>query len=464
MLDNFSSKITKIFDTISGKKFISEDDLNTAMREIRVALIEADVALPIAKEFIEKVKAEALGQQVVKSQGFNISAGQMIVKIVHDELVKLLGSEKSELNFRVTPPMVILMVGLQGAGKTTSSGKLALLLKNKMHKKVLVASLDTYRPAAADQLRILAEKISVDCAAFDASKKPLELARLAKQQATGGAHDVLILDTAGRIHIDEAMMNEIAEIKNAVNPTEILLTVDAMIGQDAVNVAKNFNEKFSLTGIILTRLDGDARGGAALTMRAATGCAIKFIGVGEKLHELEEFNPDRIASRIVGMGDVVSLVEKAQEVFDRDEMEKAAKKMQKGQFDLNDLLSQIRNMKKMGGLGGIMKFLPGAGKIQEAMNAMGGNFEKEIKTQEAMILSMTKKERRNPDALNTSRKNRIARGSGTNIQEINRLLKKYKQMQKMMGKMGKIDPQKMQEMMAQNEQMQGLQGLKNFPR
>ena len=455
MFDNFSNKITKIFDQISGKKFISEDDLNSAMREIRIALLEADVSLPIAKEFIEKIKAEALGQQVVKS----VSPGQMIVKIVHDELVKLLGSEKSEINFNANP-VVILMVGLQGAGKTTSSGKLALRLKNKNHKKVLVASLDTYRPAAAEQLRILAEKISVDCADFDATKKPLQLAKEAKEKALDFGHEILILDTAGRTSINEEMMQELVEIAKAVNPTEILLTLDALIGQDAVNVAKNFSEKLALTGIILTRLDGDSRGGAALTMKAATNCPIKFIGIGEKLDELDEFNPDRIASRIVGMGDVVSLVEKAQEVFDAGEMEKSMKKMQKGKFDFDDLLSQIRNMKKMGGLGSIVNLLPGIGKIKEQLGKIGG-MEKEIKLQEALSLSMTKKESANPDVLNSSRKHRIARGAGSTIQEVNRLMKKYKQMQKMMGKMGKIDPQKMQEMMEGMDQG-GMSKFKNF--
>lgn len=450
MFDNFSNKITKIFDTISGKKFISEDDLNATMREIRIALLEADVSLPIAKEFIEKVKAEALGQQVVKS----VSPGQMVVKIVHDELVKLLGGEKSEINFNVKPPVVILMVGLQGAGKTTTSGKLALRFKNKNHKKVLVASLDTYRPAAAEQLKILSQRVGVECDEFDASKKPLFLAKKAKQKATEGGYEVLILDTAGRTHINDEMMQELVEIQNAVEPTEILLVVDAMIGQDAVNVAKNFNEKLQLTGTILTRLDGDSRGGAALTMKAATNCPIKFIGIGEKSDELDEFNPERIASRIIGMGDVVSLVEKAQEVFDTAEMEKAAKKMQKGQFDLDDLLSQIRNMKKMGGMSSILNLLPGAGKLKEQLGKLGG-MEKEIKMQEALILSMTPKERGNPDILNSSRKHRIARGSGSTIQEVNRLLKKYKQMQKMMKKMGKIDPKKMQEMMNSEE-------MKNF--
>lgn len=450
MFDNFSNKITKIFDTISGKKFISEDDLNATMREIRIALLEADVSLPIAKEFIEKVKSEALGQQVIKS----VSPGQMVVKIVHDELVKLLGGEKAEINFNVKPPVIILMVGLQGAGKTTTSGKLALRFKNKNHKKVLVASLDTYRPAAAEQLKILAQRVGVECDEFDASKKPLFLAKKATQKATEGGYEVLILDTAGRTHINDEMMHELVEIQKAVDPTEILLVVDAMIGQDAVNVAKNFNEKLQLTGTILTRLDGDSRGGAALTMKAATNCPIKFIGIGEKSDELDEFNPERIASRIIGMGDVVSLVEKAQEVFDVAEMEKATKKMQKGQFDLDDLLSQIRNMKKMGGMSSILNLLPGAGKLKEQLGKLGG-MEKEIKMQEALILSMTPKERGNPDILSSSRKHRIARGAGSTIQEVNRLLKKYKQMQKMMKKMGKIDPKKMQEMMNSEE-------MKNF--
>ena len=453
MFDNFSNKITKIFDAIGGKKFVSEDDLNSTMREIRIALLEADVSLPIAKEFIEKVKAEALGQQVVKS----VSAGQMIVKIVHDELVKLLGSEKSEINFAAKTPIVILMVGLQAAGKTTSSGKLALRLKNKNHKKVLLASLDVYRPAAAEQLKILAQKISVDCDEFDQNQKPLALAKKAQQKAADGGYEVLILDTAGRTSINEEMMQELVEISKATNPTETLLVVDAMIGQDAVNVAKNFAEKLTLSGIILTRLDGDSRGGAALTMRAATNCPIKFIGVGEKLEEFDEFNPNRIASRIVGMGDVVSLVEKAQEVFDVAEMEKAAKKMQKGKFDFDDLLSQIRNMKKMGGLGGIVNLLPGMGKLKEHLGKMDG-FEKEIKLQEALILSMTKRERENPDILSSSRKHRIAKGAGSTIQEVNRLMKKYKQMQKMMGKMGKFDPKKMKEMM-ESEEMSKFKNL-----
>jgi signal recognition particle subunit SRP54 len=445
MFDNFSSKITKTFDRLAGKKFISESDLNDSMREIRIALLEADVALPIAKSFIETVKQEAIGQQVVKS----VSAGQMIIKILNDELVKLLGSEKAEINLTQKPPVIILMVGLQGAGKTTSSAKLANRLKNKNKKRVLLASLDTYRPAAADQLRILSQQISVDCDEFDAKKKPLELAKKAAAKAREFAYDVLILDTAGRTSINEEMMAELVDIEKATNPTEVLLTVDAMIGQDAVHVANNFGKILPLSGVILTRLDGDMRGGAALTMKAATNCPIKFIGVGEKIEEFEEFNPERIASRIVGMGDVVSLVEKAQEVFDADEMEKTAKKMQKGSFDFNDLLSQIRNMKKMGGMGSILKLLPGAGKLREQLSKVPG-MEDEIKMQEALILSMTKKERNKPDILNSSRKHRIARGAGTTIQEVNRLMKKYKMMLKMMKKMGKTDPSQIQEMMEGN--------------
>ncbi len=450
MLDNFSNKITKIFSSISGKKFISEDDLATAMREIRIALLEADVSLPIAKDFIEKVKEQALGQQVIKS----ISAGQMIIKIVHDELVKLLGSQRAELNLNVNPPAILMMVGLQGAGKTTSTGKLAARLKNKLHKKVLVASLDTYRPAAQNQLEILANKISVDSLEIIPSENPLQITKRAIAKAKEIGHDVLILDTAGRTHINDELMNELSEIKKIANPSEILLVVDAMIGQDAINVAKVFNEKLEISGTILTRLDGDARGGAALTMKAATNCPIKFIGVGEKTDELEEFNPDRIASRIVGMGDVVSLVEKAQEMFDMDEMEKSAKKMQKGHFDLNDLLSQIRNMRKMGGIGSMMKFLPGMSQLKEHIGKLG-DAEKEMLRQEALILSMTKKERRNPDILNSSRKHRIANGAGSTIQEVNRLLKKYKQMQKMMKKFGKISPAQMQQMIKEHEKSGG---------
>jgi len=447
MFENFSQKITKIFSQISGKKFISEDDLTATLREIRIALLEADVSLVVAKNFIEQVKNEAVGKQVISS----VSAGQMIIKIVNDELIKLLGSEKAEIDFASNPPVILLMVGLQGAGKTTTSGKLALRLKSKNHKKVLLASLDTYRPAAADQLKILSNKINVDFADFDPNLKPEILAQNAKKKAIEGGYDVLILDSAGRTAINAEMMNELVEINKKVDAKEILLVVDAMIGQDAVNVAQKFKETLSLTGVILTRLDGDARGGSALTMKASTNCPIKFIGVGEKLEDLEEFNPSRIASRIVGMGDVVSLVEKAQEIFDMNEMEKTAKKFKQGKVDFNDILSQIKNMRKMGGMSSILNLLPGAGALKEQLKNMT-HLEKEVKLQEALILAMTKKERENPEILNSSRKHRIAKGSGSNIQEVNRLIKKYKMMQKMMGKFGKIDPKKMEEMM-KNQQI-----------
>jgi signal recognition particle subunit SRP54 len=442
MFENFSKKINKVFEQISSKKFISEKDLNETLREIRIILLEADVSLLIAKQFIEDVKNEALGKQILSS----VSSGQMIIKIVNDELTKLLGSDKSELNFNAKSPIVIFLVGLQGAGKTTSAGKLALRLKNKLNKKVLLSSLDVYRPAAGEQLNILAKKINVEFADFDSKSKPEILAKKAYQQAIDGAFDVLILDSAGRTAINHEMMEELKNISNQVNPHEILLVTDAMIGQDAINVANNFKQNIALTGIILTRLDGDAKGGSALTMRQSTGCPIKFIGVGEKLEDFEEFNPNRIASRIIGMGDVVSLVEKAQEIFDMEEMQKNTNKLKEGKVDFNDLLSQIRNMRKMGGMGSIINLLPGFSGIKEKLKNFN-HIEKEIKTQEAIILSMTKAERKNPNILNSSRKHRIAKGAGSNIQEVNRLMKKYKMMQKMLLKFGKIDPAKMEEMM-----------------
>lgn len=444
MLDNITKNIGRIFDSLSGKKFISEDDLNSVMREIRIALLEADVSLPIAKDFIEKVKAAAIGEQVIKS----VSAGQMIIKIVHDELVNLLGSDKQEINFNTKPPAIILLVGLQGAGKTTSAGKLALRLKNKNHKKVFLASLDAYRPAAKEQLEILAKKIEVESLSIKSDEKVLDTAKRAIAEANKLGSDVLILDSAGRTAINEELMQELIAIKKLAEPIEILLVVDSLIGQDAINIANAFHEKLNLTGAILTRLDGDGRGGVALTLKAATNCPIKFIGVGEKLEEFEEFDPKRIASRIIGMGDVVSLVEKAQEVFDEEELQKTQKKLQKGKFDFDDLLAQIKNMRKMGGVSSIVKFLPGMGQIKEQLDKMG-DMEPEIKRQEALILSMTKKERQNPDMLimASSRKRRIAAGAGSTIQEVNRLLKKYKQMQKMMGKFGKMDKATMEQMM-----------------
>lgn len=444
MFDNFSQKISGIFDKISGRRFISEDDLKVVLREVRIALLEADVALPVAKDFINKVGSVAVGREVFKS----VSPGQMVVKIVHDELVNLLGGEKSEINFSAKPPVTILISGLQAAGKTTSSAKLASLLK-RQGKRVLLSSLDIYRPAAAKQLEVLAQQLEIDCADFDAKKTPLQLAQNAFKRAKEYNYDVVILDSAGRTSINAEMMQEIAEIDKKIKPTENLLVVDSMIGQDAINVANNFKEHLNLTGIILTRLDGDARGGAALTMKATTNCPIKFIGVGEKIDDFQEFNPERIASRIVGMGDVVTLVEQAQEFFDEEKAEKTAKKLRKGQFDLNDLLAQIRNMKKLGGFNKITKLLPGIGKLQKQLEDKGEGLENEIKIQEAIILSMTYKEREKPDILSSSRKKRIANGSGTTIQQLNSLLKKYKQMQKMVGKVGKKSPEELEQMMGQ---------------
>lgn len=446
MFENFSSKITKVFDQLSGKKFINEDNLLETLREIRIALLEADVSLPVAKKFIEDVKSEAIGKQLIAS----VSAGQMIVKIVNDNLIKLLGSDKSELNINVKSPAIIFMVGLQGAGKTTTSAKLALRLKKKQNKRVLLASLDIYRPAAAEQLAILAQKNHLECVEFDNKLTPLALALKAKQKAIDGGFDVLILDSAGRTAIDKKMMEELLVINNEIMAHEILLVVDAMIGQDGVNVANIFKENIPLSGVILTRLDGDSKGGSALTMRASTQCPIKYIGVGEKVGDLEEFDPRRIASRIIGMGDVVSLVEKAQEVFGIEEMESNVKKLKQGKADFNDILSQIRNMRKMGGMSSIINLLPGVGALKEQLKNMN-NIEKEVKIQEAIILAMTKRERENPDILNSSRKHRIAKGAGSTIQEVNRLVKKYKTMQKMLGKFGKIDPKKMEEMMKKQQ-------------
>jgi signal recognition particle subunit SRP54 len=442
MFDNITSSLSKVFDSFSGKKFLSQDNLNDAMREIRIVLLEADVSLPVAKDFINKIKAEALGKEVLKT----VSPSQMIIKIVHDQMVELLGSTKSEINLGVKPPVVLMMVGLQGAGKTSTAAKLAYHFSNKLGKKrILLASLDTNRPAAQQQLEILAKKAGVDSLEIIPGQDPKEITKRALDQAKDLNYEILILDTAGRIHADEELMREVVEVKKIANPTETILVVDALIGQDAVNVANSFKDNLGIDGIILTRIDGDSRGGAAITMRMATGRPIKFLGSGEKINDLEAFDPTRIAGRILGMGDIVSLVEKASEHFDEEEMNKAEKKMRKGQFDLNDLLSQIKNMKKMGGIGGILKFLPGAGQIKDQLS--NPKVEREIKKQEALINSMTPKERSKPDLLNSSRKRRIAIGSGGTIQEVNSLLKKFKTMQKMMGKVGKMDQNSVKTMM-----------------
>lgn len=434
MFETLSDKLSGAFNSLRRKGFITEADVNTAMREVRVALLEADVALPVAKTFINNVKEKALGEEVVN----NVNPAQMVIKIVQDEMTALLGHEAQELNLSATPPVVFMMVGLQGSGKTTSTSKLALWMKNKSKKKVLMASLDTSRPAAQEQLETLGKSIEVDTLEIIAGQDPIKITERALKTAKLEGYDVVMLDTAGRLHVDDELMKEVKAIEKISKPTETLLVADALTGQDAVTIATHFNEKLSLTGIILTRMDGDGRGGAALAMKEVTGCPIKFIGVGERPNEFEPFHPERIATRILGMGDVVSLVEKAVETADEEEALKMAKKMKKGQFDYNDLFKQMDQIKKMGGMGGIMSMLPGMGKLQAKMDEAGVD-ESIVTKQQAIIQSMTKKEREKPELMNASRKKRIAAGSGTEVQDVNRLIKQHKQMQVMMKKMGKMN-------------------------
>jgi signal recognition particle subunit SRP54 len=433
MFNNLSNKLTSVLDKLRGRGVLTEVNIDEALREVRIALLEADVALPVVKTFIQSLKEKAIGAQVVQS----ISPAQMVVKLVNDHLTELLGSEYAELNFASVPPIIFLIVGLQGSGKTTSTGKLALRLKNRYNKKVLLASLDVYRPAAQQQLEVLAGQAGVGSLPIVAGEKPLAITKRALEVGKLEGYDVILLDTAGRLHIDDELMRELQDIKTISHPLETLLVADSLTGQDAVNIASQFNEKIGLTGIILTRMDGDGRGGAALSMRAVTGQPIKFAGVGEKLSDFEEFHPARIASRILDMGDVVSLVERAAETIDKAEAEKMAAKFQEGSFDFDDLLSQLRNMKKMGGLGGLMNMLPGVGKIKEQM-ANANIDENVLLHQEAIILSMTPKERKNPKLLNGSRKLRIAKGSGTSVQEINKLFKAWQQMETMIKQMKKL--------------------------
>ena len=400
------------------------------MREIRVALLEADVALPVVKDFVARVKEEARGEKLVRS----IQPGQLVVKIVHDELVKLLGAEDGGLNLNVVPPAVILMAGLQGAGKTTSSAKLAKMLGK--NRKVLLASLDVYRPAAQEQLEQLARQIGGHSLPIVNGEKPLAITGRALDVAKKGGFDVLILDSAGRLHIDDALMEELQAVKKLASPAETLLVADAMMGQDACNVAREFNEKLGVTGIVLTRIDGSSRAGAALSMRMIAGVPVKYLGTGEKTDEMEEFHADRIAGRILGQGDVVSLVERAIEKVDREEADKMAARMMKGKFDLEDLLSQLRQIQKLGSLGGIMGMIPGLSKFKNQI-ADAGIGDALIKKQEAIILSMTKAERKNPDIIKASRKKRIAAGSGVEVHDVNKLLKQYEQMASMMKKMGR---------------------------
>lgn len=431
MFDTLAEKLSGVFDRLARRGALTESDVDTAMREIRIALLEADVALPVVKDFVAKVREQAVGQAVVKS----VTPSQMVVKIVNDALVETLGGENTALDLNAPAPVPVLMVGLQGSGKTTTSAKLALRLK-KDKKRVLLASLDVYRPAAQEQLAQLGKQIDVAVLPVIVGEKPKAIAARAMAEAKKG-YDVVILDTAGRLHIDLDMMAEVAEVRALVNPHETLLVVDALAGQDAANIAREFNEKIGITGIVLTRIDGDSRGGAALSMRAVTGRPIKFLGAGEKVEALEPFHPDRLAGRILGMGDVVSLVETAAEKMDKDEAERVAKRMMDGRFDLNDLLSQLRQMQKMGDLKGLLGLIPGMGKFKAQIDAAKID-DKVFKRQEAIILSMTPRERRNPDIIKASRKKRIADGCGLTVQEVNKLLKQYDQMADMMKKVKKM--------------------------
>lgn len=433
MFQNLGDRLSKIFSSLTGKGALKEADVLLALREIRVALLEADVALPVVKSFVESIQEKATGQTVLDS----ITPGQMVIKIVHDELVTLLGSEAADLNLATTPPAVILMAGLQGSGKTTSTAKLAKWVETKLRKKVMMASLDTYRPAAQEQLKQLGERIAIATLPIIENEKPLEITKRALKEARLGGYDVLLLDTAGRLHVDEALMEEVVSIHKEAKPIETLLVADAMTGQDAVNVAKSFKDQLPLTGIILTRLDGDARGGAALSMRQVTGSPIKFVGLGEKTDAFDVFHPDRMAGRILDKGDIVSLVEKAAETLDREEAEKLNRKLQKGTFDLNDMASQLQQMLKMGGISQLMGLLPGIGSLKDKMpNAKDS--DKSIRRQIAIVRSMTPKERRYYKLLNASRKKRVALGAGATVQEVNVLIKQYEGALKMMKKVNKL--------------------------
>lgn len=433
MFDSLQDRLSSILDKLKGRGVLTESDVDEAMRQIRIALLEADVALPVVKDFIAKVKTRAVGEEVIKS----VSASDMVTKIVHDTLLETLGEKNEDLNLNVPSPAVVLMLGLQASGKTTTTGKLAKFLQTKRNKKVLAASLDIYRPAAQQQLAQLGETAGFDTLPIVDGQKPAEITKRALKEAKIGGYDVLLLDTAGRIHIDEDMMSEAALVKQIASPVETLLVVDALSGQDALNVAKEFNDKIGITGTIFTRIDGDARGGAALSVRFITGSPLKFLATGEKLDALEPFYPDRLAGRILGMGDVVSLVETAMEKIDSEEAEKSAKRLMKGSFDLEDMLSQIRQIKNIGDIKGFMKLIPGISKLAKQIDEAkleDGIVEK----QEAIILSMTVKERHHPEIIKASRRKRIAAGSGTTVQDVNKLLKRFEQMQLAMKKMKKF--------------------------
>jgi signal recognition particle subunit SRP54 len=436
MFENLSDKIERAFKLLKGQGQITEINVAETLKEIRKALLDADVNYKIAKEFTDTVKAKALGQNVLTS----ISPGQLLVKITHDELALLMGGEKSDINISANPS-IILMAGLQGSGKTTHSGKLANYLKNKKGKKPLLVACDVYRPAAIDQLHVLGEQIGVEVFSDRESKDPVSIANKAIQHAKSNGNNVVIIDTAGRLAIDEQMMDEISRIKKAINPHEILFVVDSMTGQDAVNTAKAFNDKLDFTGVILTKLDGDTRGGAALSIRSVVQKPIKFVGTGEKMEALDIFYPERMADRILGMGDIVTLVEKAQEQYDEKKARELQKKIAKNQFNFNDFLDQLNQIKKMGNIKDLIGMIPGVGKALKGMDID----ENAFKSIEAIIQSMTPKERENPDIINGSRRQRIAKGSGTNIQEVNKLLKQFEETRKMMRMMS--DKDKMQKLM-----------------
>lgn len=431
MFESLQDRLGSILNGLTGRGSLSEKDVSAALREVRRALLEADVALEVVRGFTDRVREKAVGADVLKS----IKPGQMVVKIVHDELIEMLGEEGVAIDLNAPAPVVIMMVGLQGSGKTTTTGKIAHRMTVRDRKKVLMASLDTRRPAAQEQLRQLGEQTTVDTLPIIASQSPAEIAMRAVQAAKLGGHDIVILDTAGRTHIDEPLMVEMADIKARAKPHEILLVADALTGQDAVNLARSFDERVGITGLVLTRMDGDGRGGAALSMRAVTGKPIKLIGTGEKMDALEEFHPRRIADRILGMGDIVSLVEKAAETIDAEKAQVMAERMKAGKFDLNDLGDQLRQMQKMGGMSGFMGLMPGMGKMKDQVAAAGLD-DSVFKRQLAIISSMTRKERSNPELLKHSRKKRIAAGSGTSSADINKLLKMHRQMADMMKSMG----------------------------
>ena len=433
MFETLTTRLSDAFDALRKRGALREADVDDALREVRVALLEADVALPVVKDFIAAVRTKAVGAEVVRS----VAPAQMVIKIVHDQMVEMLGAETESINLAAAPPASILLVGLQGSGKTTTTAKIGVRLTQRDKKQVLMASLDVHRPAAQEQLRVLGEEAGIPTLPIVDGQMPADIARRAMDSARLRGIDVVLLDTAGRLHVDEAMMAEAVQVRDAVNPVEILLVADALTGQDAVYTAKAFKERLDVTGIALTRTDGDARGGAALSMRAVTGCPIKLLGTSEKLDGLEAFHPDRVASRILGMGDVVSLVEKAAETIEADEAAKLEAKMLKGTFDLEDYLMQIRQMRKMGGMEGLMGMLPGVGKAKKQMAA--ANIDDSLLTrQEAIVLSMTPKERRKTKLLNGSRKRRIANGSGTTVQDVNRLVKQHRQMADMVKKLGKL--------------------------